>query len=132
MLTSNNELELYFETEPVVASRPRVTRWGTYYNDKYKNWMIEAPKHIPVVEKPLEGALAVNMVYKVTKAKTSKRTWPRGDIDNFEKAVLDALTKAGVWGDDDQVVHVSHTKRFLRPGEVAGVQVRITKGDDYV
>lgn len=36
-----------------------------------------------------------------------------GDIDNLEKAVLDAITRAGVvWKDDAQVVAVTKSKRY--------------------
>ena len=34
-----------------------------------------------------------------------------GDVDKLERNVLDALTKAGVYGDDAQVVGVVHEKR---------------------
>jgi Holliday junction resolvase RusA-like endonuclease len=34
-----------------------------------------------------------------------------GDVDKLERNVLDAITKAGVWKDDAQVVGVVHEKR---------------------
>ena len=33
---------LHIPGDPVVAPRPRVSRWGTYYPKKYQQWM----KHI--------------------------------------------------------------------------------------
>lgn len=45
--------------------------------------------------------------------------WPRADGDNILKAVADALTDAGVWGDDDQVVSWSIQKRFASRSQKA-------------
>lgn len=91
---------------PVPASRPRVTRWGTYYGKTYKNWMAEAAKALKVIPpRPMYGPLYVEAVFVVERAKTSKRLWPRGDVDNYLKAAFDAVTKAGIcWHDDDQIV----------------------------
>lgn len=39
------------------------------------------------------------------------------DLDNLEKAVLDALTNIGLWRDDSQVVRVSKSKVYCdQPG----------------
>lgn len=43
----------------------------------------------------------------------------RRDIDNLMKAILDACTHGGLWGDDAQVSHLSVTRRPpCRPGRV--------------
>lgn len=51
-----------------------------------------------------------------------------GDIDKLERNILDALTRAGVYGDDAQVVGVVHEKMSavdgpLNPGARIGVQI---------
>ena len=38
------------------------------------------------------------------------------DLDKLARAVLDAVTSAGVWGDDSQVVHLVAEKVYTRPG----------------
>lgn len=38
--------------------------------------------------------------------------WPRGDVDNRTKSVLDAMTAAGVWLDYSQVVRLVVEKRY--------------------
>ena len=38
------------------------------------------------------------------------------DLDNLPKAVLDALTHAGVWADDEQIDHLSIQRCELRKG----------------
>ena len=43
--------------------------------------------------------------------------WPRADVDNVAKAVLDAITDSGAfWGDDDQVLELAVRKGYARPG----------------
>lgn len=73
-------------------------------------------------EFPLEGSLAVSASFIVTKPKTSKRTSPRGDVDNYFKS-LDILN-AVVWGDDDQLVWASMSKEF---GDNPGIKLEVMK-----
>ncbi|WP_167507045.1 MULTISPECIES: RusA family crossover junction endodeoxyribonuclease [unclassified Mesorhizobium] len=50
--------------------------------------------------------------------------WPRGDVDNLAKAILDAMTAAGVWLDDAQVVELTCRKRY---GDACCTTVRVAR-----
>ena len=62
------------------------------------------------VEFPLRGELEASVVFTVQKPRTSKRTNPRGDVDNYFKT-LDVLNGI-IWEDDDQLVAATMRKRF--------------------
>lgn len=47
------------------------------------------------------------------------------DGDNLEKAVLDALTTAGAWDDDAQVVIMYRLKRWCKDNEPEGCEIEI-------
>jgi len=50
------------------------------------------------------------------------------DVDNLEKAVLDALTDAGAWHDDAQVVRVEKGKRWTE-GETGRADITLRWSD---
>ena len=58
------------------------------------------------------------------------------DRDNADKAVLDALTNLGLWGDDKQVCDGRIRKFYVRPGDLLtqgghmGCYIEIREGDD--
>lgn len=117
---------------PTPASRPRVTRWGTYYTKTYMAWRTLADQAIPKSTKPaLEGNLNALIEFVCQRPKTTKRACPRGDIDNHIKAILDAITGTkknlkGYWNDDDQVTELHATKRWAEPSEEPHTTIRIT------
>ena len=120
---------------PVPASRPRVTRWGTYYTKTYRAYQLAMHRAIPVNDRGLyEGNLRATVQFVCVKPKTTKRPNPKGDIDNHAKAVLDAITgnkKLGLkeyWNDDDQIVELIATKRWARPDEEPHTVITIETG----
>jgi len=128
--TSNLPVAFTLDIEPVVASRPRVGKFGTFYEGKYRTWLKEAPKTVPNFQTPFMGALVVVVRIVCTKPRTGKLSHPMGDVDNFAKGVLDVLTHAKVWGDDKQVVRLDVSKRYAKNGEKGHVDVRISSGDE--
>lgn len=55
-----------------------------------------------------------------------------GDVDKLERNILDALTKAGLYADDRQVVRVVHEKWPARPDRNAPAGVLIQVFEGYV
>lgn len=88
---------------------------------------------------PITGPVRVVLLFALPKPSSApkrRRTWPTGkrsgDLDKLTRAVFDALTDAGVWGDDSQVVDVRVVKDY--PEHVAqtspGVIVRLWSVED--
>lgn len=79
---------------------------------------------------PLQGPVVVELEFVLPRPKSApKRTTPpavkRPDIDKLQRAVLDAIGSAGVWGDDAQVVEIRARKRLAELTEVPGCRIRI-------
>jgi Holliday junction resolvase RusA-like endonuclease len=113
-------MEWKFNINPVAASRPRVGKWGAYYTGTYKDFREEA---IGIVYDvlgsgftPLSGELAVSIELYVKRPKTTERGWPKADIDNFAKAVLDVMN-GKIWDDDSQITTLHVSKQWASKGE---------------
>lgn len=80
-----------------------------------------------------EGApVAVLMLFVMRRPKSAgqyvnRRAVKTIDIDKLARAVNDAVTSAGVWTDDRQVVSLQAKKRLARYGETPGCHLRIIK-----
>lgn len=64
--------------------------------------------------KKIEGPVRLDLLFAFAQPKGRKRQFKisKPDLDNLEKAVMDALTDAGVWCDDAQVVEKHSTKMY--------------------
>ena len=89
-----------------------MTRWGVYYGKIYAEWIKEADALIKTAKHTLTGPLEVTTGFRPKKPKTTKRLFPRGDLDNYEKALWDAITRKKFWEDDDLIVDSHSSKRF--------------------
>ena len=117
--------------DPVPASRPRVTRYATYYPKRYKAYKDGADKAIPTSPRPmLQGNLRATIEFVCERPKTTKRSNPRGDIDNHMKSILDAVTGTRknpkfYWKDDDQITQVIATKRWPNGNEEPHTRIQV-------
>ncbi len=113
-------MEWIFPINPVAASRPRVGKWGAYYTGTYKEFREEATSIVyDALGKdfvPMSGELAVSIELHVKRPKTTERGWPKADIDNFAKAVLDVMN-GKIWEDDSQITSLYVTKQWAEKGE---------------
>jgi Holliday junction resolvase RusA-like endonuclease len=107
---------------------------------------IEASKYLPAWRKEITTAalaivqdegwetvadpVSLEVVFYIERPATisqSKRPWPikPPDLDKLVRGVCDGLTDAGVWLDDDQVVHVVAWKCYADTRE-PGATIKIT------
>lgn len=111
------DLRIKIPIPPVAASRPRVTRYGTYHVAKYANWLREANQHL-LTPAHLKGPLIVAMTAAFQQPKASKLPHPNCDVDNVAKATLDAINHAGtIWDDDKQVAYLLAYRRWAAKTE---------------
>jgi len=80
----------------------------------------------------LEGALHVDLTFFIKRPKTVRRKYPtvKPDIDNFEKAIYDALNEI-LWHDDCQIVSHNVAKKYSTTPEGdfvgEGIHIKIEK-----
>ncbi len=114
--------EVYLPLAPVPASRPRVSKWGTYYLKTYATWKSEADRMLkeagePGTE-PWDCAVYVLVTIGAKRPKKPVNPWPPPDVDNYAKANLDAVQKCGFLIVDDKQVQVLLTsKRYVKGDE---------------
>ena len=118
-------LFLRLDVKPVPASRPRVSKWGTYYGKTYKAFRKAMHEALSGFEDdPMTGSLHVEVTFFCLEPKKPTKLWPRGDIDNYVKALFDSFN-GKVWGDDDQVVTVVAHKVYCHTD--ARIEARIRR-----
>jgi Holliday junction resolvase RusA-like endonuclease len=123
-----NTINLTFNISPVPASRPRVTRWGTFYGKKYKQFKLEMGLLLIDSDKNnsinpvtwLEGLISADMTFFVPMAKSwskKKKASKNGqfcdnnaDLDNYEKSILDSLS--GIYFHDDRQIVKQKSKKI--------------------
>lgn len=62
---------------------------------------------------------------KVLKSSAPRYHSKKPDRDNLDKAVLDAMTQAGVWRDDARAARGLLEKRYCNDGELPGVTIQM-------
>lgn len=126
-------IEIFMPIKCQTASRPRVGRFGAYYSKNYENYRKDAHKFFNSISKeyPIdEDALfKVELEFICYKPKSPSNTrCPFGDLDNYIKSPLDAITYAKmIWKDDVQILEVRATKRYQEKDEAYGTKIIITK-----
>lgn len=116
--------------EPIPCPRPRVAvirgHGVAYYPAAYKKWVEQFVQWFDGLDyTQFEGPVRVVLQIDCRKPRTSKLRMPAPDVDNYAKAVLDGLTKVGVWADDKQVKHLTVSKRWAPDDEFVGINIHI-------
>ena len=103
-----------FKIDAVPASRPRVSKYGTYYLPTYRAFKKQMEELVAKDRDQFirhQGPLSVIVLCAVQKPKTTKRDYPVGDVDNYAKAVLDSLNGI-LWEDDIQITELTVRKCY--------------------
>ena len=117
-----------FNINPVPASRPRVSRWSTYYPKKYTKFKkdmealtseMETTPSEKLVSVELEFGIMIPKSWSKKKRKELNNTYcsNNSDIDNYIKAILDSLNGI-VYVDDKQVVELFAKKIYSEEGYI--------------
>lgn len=109
-----------FDINPVSASRPRVSRYGhAYFSGPYKAFRevcdTDKWQFVEGVE-PSAAPLKVDVECYVKRPKTTKLQYPKPDVDNYAKAILDQMNEV-LWEDDKQIIDLSISKSWSEAGE---------------
>lgn len=101
---------------PRPASRPRVTRNGTFYSKTYRDWKKNALEQYPPLDEHMfDGPIQVRihvlsdaLYIEVSELLTGQRPkGVRGDVDNYIKSAMDFLQDANIIVNDRQVEKVT-------------------------
>ena len=113
--------KMIFNIAPVPASRPRVTRWSTYFPKKYTQFK----KDFALILDELDVEVAEGLLYakldffmqipkswsnKKKLAKEGKYADNNVDVDNLVKACLDSCE--GVFYENDKQVAMIRARKF--------------------
>ena len=110
-----------FNITPVPASRPRVTRYGTYFPKKYTLFRKQFSELLDGITTPTnDGLLSVRLDFyvqipkswskKKTKEMEGKYCSNNADLDNYCKAALDGLE--GRYYENDKQVAMIRARKF--------------------
>ena len=132
---------IVFDIAPVVASRPRVTRWGTYFAKKYSTFRQEFAELLTDYKAvPLEGLLSVRLDFYVQlpKSMSNKKKLEKegmhcdnnADVDNYIKAALDSL-EGHHYNNDKQIVIIRARKYWSDNGRIE-FDYRELEGEELV
>lgn len=116
-----------------VESSKAVAPWRADVRTTVDNYCADGDMPLPLHAKGEPVSVELNFVMP-RPASASKRSTPaatkRPDVDKLARAVLDALSSAGVWCDDSQVTHLVVSKRVAFVGERSGCWIYVAPAED--
>lgn len=126
-----------FNIDAVPASRPRVTRYATYYSKSYTKFredMAIICDHMDferVIMKPIKVTTLIYLPMPASWSKKKKELfnnqWKMNnkDNDNYEKAIWDSLN-GRAWDDDCQIVWNETKVRYAYEGRIIVIVESLT------
>lgn len=134
-------MNFYVMGTPKPQGRPRAFNRGNHaaVYSPVTQWRNDV-KYAAAQEEPIEGAVKVQIHYFFHRPKSHYGTgknaeilkdsapWhmvKRPDLDNLNKAVLDAIQDAGLLADDSAVTQLESMKRYVSPSDKQGASITI-------
>ena len=75
-----------------------------------------------------DACYIIDIEFICKRPKNPSNDYPVGDVDNYLKGPLDAITTVGMlWHDDIQIIKLSGTKRYQKPKEDFGMKITISE-----
>lgn len=113
--------------DPVAASRPRVARRGfAYYAEPYKSFKASLKAWLVAnyTGEKITQPMSIKATFVAEQPKSTKLDFPKPDIDNYGKALLDAMNDVVM--DDDWLVQVGTFRKEWAPkGKPGCIKVEI-------
>jgi Holliday junction resolvase RusA-like endonuclease len=124
--------------DPVACPRPRFTRQGRlYYPKKYNDFkktaaaelllQFQLQTHEKIIDQ-CEVEIVIITKRPQAQKKNKDKLIPKAtkpDLDNYIKSVLDAITSAGIWKDDNLVCSIKAAKYYGPVGFVGQTEIKI-------
>tara|TARA_B100000963_G_C22574166_1_gene647562 strand:+ start:934 stop:1539 length:606 start_codon:yes stop_codon:yes gene_type:complete len=107
-------LKMVLHIEPVAAPRPRFTKFGRPYNPKsYTDWKKRFSDLVGDIGTITDGCtISARYYFQSTSTSSMGYHTKKKDIDNIDKAILDALQMNGLLEDDKTVYRMDSTKYY--------------------
>lgn len=121
------------EGQPRPQPRPRMARSGRVYNpttaDEWKRAVAKACREAGA-KFPKGAAVAMDVEFYLPMRGAREVGAPHlatPDLDNLLKAVMDAMTRAGVWADDSQVFCLTSRKTISGGDRMPGATIVVSR-----
>lgn len=122
-------VEFFIRSQPVPASRPRVTPRGVFYpkaHTAYKEYLRKVLPEFPSFK--TDKLCQVRLLFVMPPYKTSSYPTHRADLDNLAKLPLDCMTDSErYWEDDSLVALLTCSKRFCLEDEEPHTKVFVSE-----
>jgi Holliday junction resolvase RusA-like endonuclease len=118
---------------PQMYADPRSAKWEEYAADQLRIQLMKTPTEgegqdftVPLRDMRVLLSLRFNLPKPVSYPARVVFHTKKPDIDNYAKAIMDALVKANILADDGMITDLMTIKRYIEPGHPEGVEVDLT------
>ncbi len=117
------------KAQPRVKAYRRGSHVGVYTPNTADEWKAQVILAASAYHQKFEGTVMLEVEFYLPRPKSHKNDvycQTKPDIDNLLKSTMDALSQAGVWRDDAQVVAVVASKRYEAENREIGAVIKVT------